>query len=510
MGSERRDGALTVAGPKGEGSRQSSAASGGGATRGIAWSLAGYLLPIMVGLYTIPLLVQSLGAERFGLLAMVWMVVGYFSLFDLGLGRALTQRLSAHLASSGCDEGADRLVWTAILVMVSLGAVAMLLLLIATPAIEGWVGVEHPLWIEAGATLPWVAAVIPAVSATSGLRGALEGHRSFFLVNLLRLFTGLVNFVAPLVALLSEQPLVDAIVALVCGRIVLALLHATILFHTQRGLLRRVAWSPALLPDLLSFGGWVTVSNMVSPLMAYLDRFVIGGLVGLSAVAYYVTPYEVLMRVLVVPAAVTSVLLPLMSASLAGNRQQAALQFRSGMVSISLALLLPLQLVAVHAGPLLSWWLDPEFAAAGSPVVEWLTLGLWFNSIAQMPYTLLHSAGRADQTARLHLAELAIYLPLIWYAVSSWGIVGAAAIWTIRVAFDLLAMCWLGGRQLPLAAGYWRTPLLLAAVAIIGWPVALSADGALTRTLPVLATFALAVMLSMPQLKELVNHYRAQ
>ena len=43
---------------------------------------------MMVALATIPALVRRLGTDRFGILTIGWAVLGYFSLFDLGLGRA--------------------------------------------------------------------------------------------------------------------------------------------------------------------------------------------------------------------------------------------------------------------------------------------------------------------------------------------------------------------------------------------------------------------------------------
>lgn len=55
-------------------------------TQNALWSLAGVGIPILAGLRLIPILIQALGFERFGLLALLWMDVGYFSLFDLGLG----------------------------------------------------------------------------------------------------------------------------------------------------------------------------------------------------------------------------------------------------------------------------------------------------------------------------------------------------------------------------------------------------------------------------------------
>lgn len=58
-------------------------------------NFAGFVLPLAVGLITIPLIVSGFGVERFGLLTLAWAIIGYFSLFDLGLGRAIIRRHGA-------------------------------------------------------------------------------------------------------------------------------------------------------------------------------------------------------------------------------------------------------------------------------------------------------------------------------------------------------------------------------------------------------------------------------
>ena len=54
------------------------------------YNLLGLGLPLLAAVVTIPVLVSELGDARFGLLTLIWAVVSYFGLFDLGLGRALT------------------------------------------------------------------------------------------------------------------------------------------------------------------------------------------------------------------------------------------------------------------------------------------------------------------------------------------------------------------------------------------------------------------------------------
>ena len=49
---------------------------------------------MIIGLLVIPYLDKNLGIERIGLLTIFWSLIGYFSVFDFGLGRAITQKIS--------------------------------------------------------------------------------------------------------------------------------------------------------------------------------------------------------------------------------------------------------------------------------------------------------------------------------------------------------------------------------------------------------------------------------
>jgi len=59
--------------------------------RNVIWNLIGNGAPMFVAVFSIPILIHGLGKDRFGVLALAWALIGYASLFDLGLGRALTQ-----------------------------------------------------------------------------------------------------------------------------------------------------------------------------------------------------------------------------------------------------------------------------------------------------------------------------------------------------------------------------------------------------------------------------------
>jgi O-antigen/teichoic acid export membrane protein len=251
---------------------------------------------------------------------------------------------------------------------------------------------------------------------------------------------GLLTFLAPL-AVLPFSNRMDVIISVLLGlRIVICIVHVVLCERVVPGLLRRISYSRHLVRPMLGTGGWMSVSNIVSPVMVYMDRFLIGSVLGMAAVAYYVTPYEIITKLQVIPGALAGVLFPMFSASLAGERAQAADLFRRSVRWVFLALFPAVLLVTVFAGDGLRIWLSEEFSLNGTAVLQWLAAGVLINSVAFIPFAFVQGAGRADLTAKLHLAELPIYLVVLWLSMQRWGIVGAAAAWTFRVALDAVAL----------------------------------------------------------------------
>ncbi|MEO6877016.1 MAG: flippase, partial [Gemmatimonadaceae bacterium] len=94
--------------------------SGRSLARNSVLNLVGQIGPLIVAVFSVPILVRGLGVDRFGILTLAWAAIGYFSLFDLGLGRALTQGASAAIGA-GRSEDLPILTITALSAMVLLG-----------------------------------------------------------------------------------------------------------------------------------------------------------------------------------------------------------------------------------------------------------------------------------------------------------------------------------------------------------------------------------------------------
>ena len=112
-------------------------------------------------------------------------------------------------------------------------------------------------------------------------------------------------------------------------------------------------------------------------------------------------------------------------------------------------------------------WLGTEFAENSTRVLQWLTIGVFISSLAQISFALVQGVGRPDLTAKLHLIMLPVYLLTVWWLISVYGIEGAAIAWLTRIVVDTLILFGMVWRLLPKSASMIRCMAFTTAVALL-------------------------------------------
>lgn len=384
-------------------------------------------LPLVVGLWAIPVLMSGLGQANFGALTLIWAGIGYFSFWDLGLGRTLTQAIAQARGENNAALTSHQQYWGLWLSFFAgvLGA------LVVAPLLNLFgqnIGIAEA---NASAFL-WAASLLPLVTLNSAIRGALEGHEAFVDASANKLLLGLLNFALPVgVVLVWGSSLLTVVWSLGLARLLAVLLG----FISLRRLgfnAERVAVNKESLKDLFQMGGWLTLSNLVSPLMSFLDRYYLALMGGAAIAATYTVPQDFALRLLVVPVAMMSVWFPRM----AFEGPAAGSTYKKGLKWLALGMFALLAILALLAKPLLAAWLGMEFAASSYRLGQILLLGLFFNSLAHLPLAALHANKRVKETSLLHVGELLLYIPLLLGLYKQGGVEGVAWAWTIRAMFD--------------------------------------------------------------------------
>lgn len=447
---------------------------GGLVARNTLLNLVGQGLPLIVAVATMPYVIRGLGPERFGILALSWVVLSYLGFFNLGLGRAATKYVAEELGRGG-ESSVQAITWTVVLAQTALGILAGLVLVLLTPVLVTRIlNIAEGYQEEAILTFYLLAPSVPFVLVTSSFRGVLEAAQRFDLVNAVRVPFSAANFVFPVVGVMLGWSLPGIVGLLVISRIVALVVHYRLcvaVFPSLKGAPRPEA---VRLRELLTFGGWVTVSSLVGPILLNLDKFIIGAVITMSAVTYYTAPYEIVTRLWILPTSLVAALFPAFS-TLQGSNQPEAFGTLWARSTRHLLFFLGLGIVAVIAlaPDILKVWLGSDFVENSTLVLQILALAVLVNSLAQIPYSIIQAVGRPDLTAKFHLAELPVHVILTIVLVSMWGIPGAALAWALRAALDALLMV-LAARSLTsttfrhfLAEGVPQTALLLLAFGIL-------------------------------------------
>ncbi len=450
-------------------------------TRNVLFNALGYAAQIVAGLVAVPWLVDALGLVGFGLFSLALAAVGYLGLFDLGFGRALT-RLVADRRGRASEAEIPGLVHSALVTLGVVGLAATAALVLVGPAAPArWLGLSGTDAVSLRAAFPWLAACLPFAIGVPALTGVLEGHMRFDVSAATRAFGGVTVAVGPVLATRVDPSLASAMAGLCLARAATYVLLALLVLRVVPSLRCRVRVEGHAVRALIRDGGWLTVTNLVGPLMASLDRFAVGRWVSVAAVSYYAAPYEALTRLWAVPDALLGVMFPALAHAAGDPQRQRDLVDRS--LRVLLVGLVPLIGVALVFTPeLLGVWVGEDMARHASPVARWLAVGVFVNALVRVPFVFLQACGRPDLPARAHVAELGPYLWGLWVACSWGGAIGAAAAWTLRIAVDAVVLSVFAVRLLPALARPLLTVSLwvggaLAVLALLGQVPSLSSRG---------------------------------
>lgn len=427
-------------------------------------------VPALTAVFLVPVTVRALGPSRFGLLALAWAVADGSGMFDLGLGRA-----TVRFVADGTVRGAARVrevVLAGALSQTSAGIFAGLVLFFLGPTLVRHVFRISPAIIpEAIGMFRVLALHLPVILCIASLRAALEGAQRFELSTALRIPSSLASVIVPAVAASAGASLSTILWILLAVRVTLLVLNAE---AVRRTLLQKKWGLPSgfgTLREMLGYSGWVAVSTALGPALASFDRFVVGSVVGVTALGYYTGAAEAANRFLLIPATAFSAMLPALSAADALEGRDRVLAVTRAARRQLEALLLPLCLALfVFAPAILGLWLGPAFAQAAGRALRILSIGVFLTGLGHLPMALLYGSARPDLPAKINLFQVAVHIPLTIVLVHYWGITGAATAWAIRCAEDLVLYTWASTRAIgrpPIDAIEWARTRSLWASAVV-------------------------------------------
>jgi O-antigen/teichoic acid export membrane protein len=479
---------------------------------GSFWIAIRTLLQAVFGFWSVPLILDAVGAEAAGAYAFAWGFGFLKSLLEFGMGSALQRQASEAWARED-RAGVDRAIAAGMVFYAATALVqAVALLAVAAVAVPraGFHGPASRLVVR----LLWLQALTaPCYGLTMVVASVLQAHRRYALIPKLDALAGVAKFSILVAGLRARVDLFAIVAAMTAAQIGLTLgpslrVMVRVLGHVPHfGGARRDD-----LLRLLHVSTYIFLIQLSVVLATKVDTTVLGFALadpGPMIAAYGVVsrPYALLRQVgtmlagLVMPA----------TASLRAARDERGLeQIRYDVPRLHIGLLLPAALLAwIDAAPFLELWVGRAFAGRIPELARLLRLSL----VAALPLAIAApvqmaiGAGRVAPIARAALAGALVNLPLSYALAARLGVAGViwGTVLTGLVA-DLLVPGLYAFRSLRIRPSTFLARALAAplsgALALIAttWaagPVGLPSPGgatALGRSLPLLAHLGIGVL----------------
>ncbi len=423
-------------------------ADSGTVARSAIWNIAGRAGPMVIAVVATPFLFADLGPARWGLFTLALSLIGIFGIFDFGIGRALTKLLAEDLQTGDAARAAG-LTRTGLVLLSGLGiAGALLLAAGARTAAEHGLHSPEAQRDEVVAAIYVLCIAVPFVLLNAALWGVIAAFQKFREANLLNMPVLAFYYLGPLIVLRFVDSLVAVMAVLVLCRVVLTALYWRLCVRELPSL-AHARFDRRYLPELSRLAGWMTVSNVVWPVLTYVDRFVVASVLSAAAAGYYITPSDLLSRFSIISVAVMGTAFPAIAASFRDHGERTTTLVRRSIVAIAATLFAPALVVIAFSHPLLTLWVGRAFADPAAPVLQWLGIAVIFAAADSVVSGFIDAIGRPDVNAKFSIVELVLYVPILIVLLSLFGIEGAALAWTLRIALDLLVRVAVAGRLYP-------------------------------------------------------------
>lgn len=418
----------------------------------IVWSFSGLILPMMTALIMIPIIIKNIGLEPFGVFSLIIMLIGAMTLFDFGFTRSVTHITSKYYHQN-CPEDYISSVKCGWVLLLLFSILISILTYYFSKTLTELIIRKHDdlIYPEILLCIKITALTLPFVMSQTVFSSVLESMSAFKKSNIYRTPFWMAMYLLPALVSFFSKNIAYLTISVFFVRISMAILF----FYLMRNEISKftnlkiihAVMKRSICLEIISYGGWIALGNIIVPVMLYLDRFIVASVVGPVNYPYFGTPYEVISRITIITTAVCGVLFPLLSGKIKSDLNNANKHYWISILSITL-ITLPIMVIGItFSKELLSFWINPEFSKHAWLIFSLLLIGFFIYGAFQPSFMWIMAAGKPWITTIIQVIDLLsyiIYLPII---TKHYGIEGAAIAWDLRMFCGLVLMFYIRNKM---------------------------------------------------------------
>lgn len=384
-----------------------------------------FIVAMAVSFITMPMIINLLGNNWYGIWVIVGTFMGYFGIIDFGLSSATTRYLALHWTEKKESE-IGKTITTSFVGFCMLSVIVIILSLIAI-----WVA---PEFLDDKSFAPVLRVVLLILAIDMAMTFPISVYQAVLVVQMRNDLVAIVKMIQAVIRLALVIWIVQSegtIVHIALMTLGLNILMRVFLVIAANGylpdnILRAKYFCKQSLKEYIHFGKFTFLGQIGDLVRFRMDVMVIAGFMGSALVV----PYEIALQLLRISSEAASNVIagtqPVFTKYFSEGRIdqiQEKLLFLTR-VNAGVATILSCSLILI-AQPLIVIWVGPEYLSAFGPfliLAALAPLGIGQNAAIQIFYAM----SKHKYYAYINICEAAANLILSLFLVQKYGIVGVA------------------------------------------------------------------------------------
>jgi O-antigen/teichoic acid export membrane protein len=401
--------------------------------RNVAANVLGQGWSALMGLAFIPVYIQYLGIEAYGLIGLFAVLQTWLNLLDMGLGQTLGREMARFTSGYHSPQSIRNLLRSLEVIMYAMAVLMAAAIVFSSGWMAGdWLKVETLPVSDVSHALSITALVISLRFVEGLYRNAIFGLQRQVWFNGVNALLSTLRFVGVIAVLAFVSPTISAFfqwqafISLVAVGVYARKLHNLLPESPERGHL-----SLSAVRAVMAFAGGMFGINALAVILTQIDKVLLSRLLTLEYFGYYVLAATLAGGISLIVGPITQAFYPRMvELSAIGGEQEFSRLYHQGaqLVTLASATIMPL-LFLFPEGVLYVWSGDVQLVEKTAPIMVPLVLGSFLNGLMWMPYQSQLANGWTRLGLMVNTVAVSVLVPAILVLVPVYGALAAAWIW---------------------------------------------------------------------------------
>ncbi|MDX8378141.1 MAG: oligosaccharide flippase family protein [Mariprofundales bacterium] len=413
----------------------------------------------LMGLAFIPLYIEYLGMEAYGLIGLFAVLQVIFALLDMGMTPTINREMARFTSGEHSAQSIRDLLRSLEVLCFSLAIIiGIIVWLLSDYLAESWLNSEQlPIGVVAQALT--IMALVSALRFCEGIyRGSLTGLQKQVQYNIINGALSTLRHAGAVAVLVWWSPSID--VFFIWQAIISLLTIIIFAFSVHCSLPKTFSpakFSLASLVAIRKFAGGIIAITALAILLTQVDKIMLSKMLSLENFGYYALAGTVSGVLYMLIGPITQAIYPRMVENINSDSFYLVDIYHLGSQLVTIFIAPIAMLMCFFAQDILFVWSgDVSLSQHTAPLLSVLALGSFLNCLMLMPYQCQLAHGWTSLTIKINAVAVLVLMPVLYFIVPIYGAIGAAWIWVVlNMGYVLIGISLMHMRLIPTEKWRW-------------------------------------------------------